>query len=42
MSLPIMAVRWIEWIDKKQPQILPLRIRMTARLGGRVTLWGDD
>src|ERR1017187_9345661 len=22
MSLPIIAVRWIEWIDKKQPQIL--------------------
>src|ERR1035437_7330726 len=22
MSLPIIAVRWIEWIDKKQTQIL--------------------
>jgi hypothetical protein len=29
MSLPIIAVRWIEWTDNKQPQILPLRVRMT-------------
>ena len=29
MSLPIIVVRWIEWIHKKQPQILRLRLRMT-------------
>jgi hypothetical protein len=29
MSLPIIVVRWIEWLHKKQPQILRLRLRMT-------------
>ena len=44
MSLPIIAVRWIEWIDKKQPQILRQRLRMTAHRnsgtnGGLVVGW---
>ncbi len=34
-SLPIIAVRWIEWILEKQPQILRLWLRMTL-------LWVED
>lgn len=29
-NLLITAVRWIEWTHEKQPQILPLRVRMTT------------
>ena len=33
MSQTIIAVRWIEWINEKRPQILRLRLRMTVRWG---------
>ena len=46
MSLPIIAVRWIEWIDKKQPQILhcvqddsALESRNACRFGIVRGLW---
>jgi hypothetical protein len=40
MSLPIIAARWIEWINKKQPQILRLRLRMTLlRVGDDGAGW---
>jgi len=34
MSLPIIAVHWIEWIVEKQPQILRLRLLMNWPVEG--------
>jgi hypothetical protein len=45
MSLRTIAVHWIEGILKKQPQILRLRLRMTALQiedhGAERALWSD-
>ena len=32
INLPIIAMHWIEWIDKKQPQILRQRLLMNEIL----------